>query len=39
MEGEEAVRADLKAAYVASLSNSELLMKHLNYVMPSQQQL
>ena len=39
MKGEEEVRADLKAADVASLSNSELLIKHLNCMMPSQQQL
>lgn len=39
MKGEEEVRADLKAADVAWLSNSELLIKHLNCMMPSQQQL
>lgn len=40
MKGEEEVIADLKEAdHVASLSNSELLMKHLNCMLPSQQQL
>ena len=39
MKEEEAVRADLKAADVALLSNSEFLMKHLNCMMPCQKQL